>query len=121
MSIHLDEFNKIIMDLRSIATKFNDEDQDLILLCSLPLSLDNFVNSMLYDKDTISLVDVRSVLNSKELRTKLVAQGMNNQADVLFVKYSSSGRSSGRVSNQGEDNSCGNSKSNKKNVKVLLG
>lgn len=71
ISEYLDEFNKIIMDLRNIDMKLNEEDRALIVLCLLPVSFDNFVNSILYGRDTISLADVKSTLNSKELRTKL--------------------------------------------------
>jgi hypothetical protein len=56
---HLDECNKILMDLKNIDIQIDDEDQALILLCSLPKFFDNFVNSMLYGRDTISLVDVK--------------------------------------------------------------
>ena len=70
LSYHLDEFNKILMDLKNIDIQIDDEDQALILLCSLPEFFDNFVNSMLYGRDTISLVDVKSSLTSMELRTK---------------------------------------------------
>ncbi|MCV4608000.1 retrotransposon gag domain-containing protein, partial [Escherichia coli] len=68
---HLDEFNKIILDLKNMDIKFEDEDQALILLCSLPGSFDNFVNSMLYGRDTISIRDIKVSMNSKELRRKL--------------------------------------------------
>lgn len=44
----------------------DDKDQALILLCLLLDLFDNFVNSMLYGRDTISLADVKSDLNSME-------------------------------------------------------
>jgi hypothetical protein len=55
-------------------------------LCSLPNAFDNFVNSMLYGRDTISLAYVKSTLNSMELRTKLNSKGNDNRAEGLFVK-----------------------------------
>lgn len=75
---HLDEFNKIFMDLKNIDIQIDDEDQALILLYSLPEFFDNFVNSMLYGRDTILLVDVKSSLNSMELRTRLNGKGSDN-------------------------------------------
>lgn len=69
--VHLEEFNKIIMYLRNINIKLNKEDQALIVLCLLSMSFDNFVNLVLYGMKTSSLVDIKSTLNSKELRTKL--------------------------------------------------
>ena len=50
----------IILDLKNIDIKVDDNDQALILLCSLPEIFDNFINLMLYGKDTFSLVDVKS-------------------------------------------------------------
>jgi len=83
---HLDEFSKILMDLKNIDVQVDDEDQALILLCSLPDLFDNFVNSMLYGRDTISLAHVKSALNSVKLRTRLNGKGSDNQAEGLFVK-----------------------------------
>lgn len=74
------------MDLKNIDVQVDDEDQALILLCSLSDVFDNFVNSMLYGRDTISLADVKSALNSMELRTRLNEKGSDNQAGGLFVK-----------------------------------
>ena len=67
---HLDELNKILMDLKNIDVRIDEEDQALILLCLLPSSFENFINSMLYGRDTLSLKDVKSVLHFKELRQK---------------------------------------------------
>jgi hypothetical protein len=77
---------KLFWILKNIDIKVDDEDQALILLCSLPNVFDNFINSMLYGRDTISLADVKSALNSMELRTRLNGKGSDNQAEGLFVK-----------------------------------
>jgi hypothetical protein len=77
---HLDDFNRIILDLKNIDIKVDDEDQTLILLCSLPDVFDNFINSMLYGRDTISLVDIKSTLNFIKLRTRLNGKDSDNQA-----------------------------------------
>ena len=55
---HLDEFNKIVLDMKNLDIKLDDEDQALIMLCSLPASYENFVNSMLYGRESITLEDV---------------------------------------------------------------
>ncbi|GJY18729.1 retrovirus-related pol polyprotein from transposon TNT 1-94 [Tanacetum coccineum] len=65
---HLDALNSILMDLKNVEVKIDDEDVALILLVSLPPSLDNFVNFFVVGKDTITLKDVRSSLHSRELR-----------------------------------------------------
>ena len=83
---HLDEFNKIVLDMKNLDIKLDDEDQALIVLCSLPASYENFVNSMLYGRESITLEDVKASLNSAELRTKLNGNTSENKADGLFVR-----------------------------------
>jgi LTR polyprotein gag-polypeptide-like protein len=64
---HLDQLNTILLELRNIDIKIEDEDATLILLVSLPLSYENFVQSFIVGKDTITLEEVRSSLHTREL------------------------------------------------------
>lgn len=50
---YLTEFHKIIDDLENIEVKIDDDDNDLLLLSSLPRSFENFKNSLLYGKKCI--------------------------------------------------------------------
>jgi len=110
----------LILEMKNIDIKVDDEDQTLILLCSIPNIFDIFVNSMLYGRDTIYLVDVKSALNSLELRTMLNGKGSDNQADSLFIKVRSEnsfnfkGQSSERDSRKGKSRGQSQSKSKKK-------
>lgn len=63
---HLDEFNYIILDLQSIYVKIEEEDEDLLLLCSLPSSFKHFRETFFFGRDTLSIEDVKSSLLSKE-------------------------------------------------------
>ena len=65
---HIDEFNKVVLDLSNLDVKIDDEDQAVLLLCTLPSSYENFVDTIMFGKKTISMEDVKAALNSKELK-----------------------------------------------------
>ncbi|GKC93389.1 hypothetical protein Tco_1158831 [Tanacetum coccineum] len=62
-------------DLAAIDTAISNEDRALLLLTSLPLSDDNFVETLVYGRDTLKLEDVLATLNSRELQKMTKAKG----------------------------------------------
>ena len=59
---HVHNLNRIIFDLQGVVVKIEDDDQVIILLCSLPNSYENFVDTMLYGRDTLLVGDVKDAL-----------------------------------------------------------
>ncbi|GKC59699.1 hypothetical protein Tco_1087297 [Tanacetum coccineum] len=56
-SKYINEFHKLVGDLKTIDIVISDEDQALLLLTSLPSSYDNFVETLLYGWDIVKLED----------------------------------------------------------------
>nr|GEV02423.1 retrovirus-related Pol polyprotein from transposon TNT 1-94 [Tanacetum cinerariifolium] len=82
---HIDEFNKLILDLENIDIKIEDEDQTLMLLTSLPSSYENFVETLLYGSESLTMEDVLATLNSMELKKRI--EGTQKEiGDGLYVK-----------------------------------
>ncbi|KAH9780178.1 hypothetical protein KPL71_007988 [Citrus sinensis] len=85
MKDHLDEFNKLILDLENVSIILEDEDMALILLSSLPDSYEHFVDTLLYGRQTLTLKDVKNALESKDLKKR--ADGKEHIAgDGLVAK-----------------------------------
>ncbi|GJW00346.1 retrovirus-related pol polyprotein from transposon TNT 1-94 [Tanacetum coccineum] len=98
---HIDEFNKLILDLANIDIKIEDEDQALMLLTSLSSSYENFVNTLLYGRESLTMEDVLATLNLRELKKR--TKGTKEEAgDGLYVMGRSdhSGKAHSRGSSQ---------------------
>jgi len=59
---HLNIFNRILSDLLALEIKLEEEDKDLLLLSSLPLSYDHLATTIMYNKETLELEDVKQML-----------------------------------------------------------
>ncbi|GJW00834.1 retrotransposon protein, putative, ty1-copia subclass [Tanacetum coccineum] len=101
ISEHIDEFNKIILDLANIEVKFKDEDLDLLLLNSLPASYEHFVDTLLYGREALTLEGVMATLNSKEIKEKSKAK--EDDGEGLYVR--------GRIDRRDSRQSRGKSRS----------
>ncbi|GJS42266.1 retrovirus-related pol polyprotein from transposon TNT 1-94 [Tanacetum coccineum] len=84
ISEHIDEFNKIVLDLSDIEVNFKDEDLSLLLLTSLLASYKNFVDTLLYRGEDLTLKDVMATLNSKEIKERTKAKG--DDGEGLYVR-----------------------------------
>nr|GEW16433.1 retrotransposon protein, putative, Ty1-copia subclass [Tanacetum cinerariifolium] len=109
---HIDEFNKIVLDLANTEVKFKDEDLALLLLTSLPASYEHFMDTLLYGREALTLEDVMATLNSKEIKERSKAKG--NDGEGLYVK----GRTDRRDSRQSRGKSKSKSRGGRLNVQL---
>ncbi|GJZ57226.1 retrotransposon protein, putative, ty1-copia subclass [Tanacetum coccineum] len=63
ISEHIDEFNKIVLDLANIEVKFEDEDLALLLPTSVPASYEQFMDTLLYGREALTLEDAQALLD----------------------------------------------------------
>ncbi|GKD39375.1 hypothetical protein Tco_1259582, partial [Tanacetum coccineum] len=83
-------WKKVRGDLAAIDTTLSDEDQALLLLTSLPSFYDNFMDTLLYGRDTLKLEDVLATINSMELQKMTEAKGDGGEG--LYVRWRSGPR-----------------------------
>ncbi|KAH9782268.1 hypothetical protein KPL71_008823 [Citrus sinensis] len=85
----------------------DDEDKVMILLCSLPSSFEHLVDTLMYGRQTLTMVDVKETLSSKAATKR-----DSREAEGLMAR----GRSEKKESNKGKKKI---SKSKSKNMKCF--
>lgn len=50
---HISQFITLLNDLKNVEVHIDDEDQAMLLLCSLPLSYKSFKEALIYGRDKI--------------------------------------------------------------------
>ncbi|GKG01295.1 retrovirus-related pol polyprotein from transposon TNT 1-94, partial [Tanacetum coccineum] len=83
-----------------IDIEIEDEDQALMLLTSLPSSYENFIKTLLYGRESLTMEDVLATLNSRELK-KRTESTKEETGDGLYVR--------GRSDHSGKAHSSGTS------------
>ncbi|KAG5624917.1 hypothetical protein H5410_010135 [Solanum commersonii] len=106
---HLDAFNKLVMDLQTAGIKKDEETLTCASLFSLTSKYRDIENSMMYNKEPITLEQVRQALNSCDVRMHFDGD-KGDEANGIFVR--------GRTNKQGRNKLKYRSKSrvNKKNA-----
>ncbi|KAL5791041.1 hypothetical protein ACOSQ2_005929 [Xanthoceras sorbifolium] len=84
---HIDEFSTILMDLENMEISYDDEDQALMLLRSLPPSYKHFRDTLIYSRQTLKLKVIKASLFSKDLIDKELGTSRNDSpAEGLLVR-----------------------------------
>ncbi|GJZ80425.1 zinc finger, CCHC-type containing protein [Tanacetum coccineum] len=65
-----------------------DEDQALMLLTSLPSSYENFVETLLYGRESLTMEDVLATLNSRELKKRTEGTRGGTSKRKCFICHS---------------------------------
>ena len=52
---HMNAFNQVVTDLARLSVKIDEEDKAILLLCSLPLSYEHLITTMMYARKPLSL------------------------------------------------------------------
>ncbi|MFQ6652427.1 hypothetical protein Gotur_024300, partial [Gossypium turneri] len=63
---HIIQFITLLNDLKNVEVHINDEDQAMLLLCSLPPSYKYFRETLIYDRDKLSFEYVKGHLLSRD-------------------------------------------------------
>ncbi|MFQ6656019.1 hypothetical protein Gotur_026302, partial [Gossypium turneri] len=84
---HIIQFITLLNNLKNVEVHIHDEDQAMLLLCSLPPSYKSFRETLIYGKDKLSFKDVKGHLLSKDkLNNELhLDSKIDRQASVLIA------------------------------------
>jgi hypothetical protein len=81
---HTDDFNKLILDLSNIDVVLEEEDQAVIFLTSLTHSYEHFVDTLMYGRDILTIEEVLSAVNSRELKKRTENQEETSGSGLML-------------------------------------
>ncbi|KAK0583590.1 hypothetical protein LWI29_038519 [Acer saccharum] len=82
---HLDNYNKILVDLQNLDVEISDEDKALLLLNSLPETYEHLTTTLLYGKDEVKFIDVSNALVNNEYQKKDQLDHRDSTSEALTV------------------------------------
>ncbi|MBA0768889.1 hypothetical protein Gotri_017664 [Gossypium trilobum] len=84
---HISQIITLLNDLKNVEVHIDDEDQTMLLLCSLPPSYKSFKKTLIYGRDKLSFKDVKSHLLSRDKldNESGLDSKTNRQASVLVA------------------------------------
>ncbi|MFQ6622959.1 hypothetical protein Gotur_001508, partial [Gossypium turneri] len=84
---HISQFITLLNNLKNVEVKIDDENQAMLLLCSLPSSYKSFRETLIYGRDKLSFEDVKRHLLSKDkLNNEFGSDSkVDRQASVLVA------------------------------------
>ena len=68
---HIQKFNQVCSEVMSLDVKIDEEDSTLQLLCSLSVSYNGLITTLMYGKETLNFKEVVGVLRSNKQRERL--------------------------------------------------
>ena len=82
---HIDNFNQIVLSLKNIDVAVDDEDQVVLLLNSLSRAYENFVDTIIFGRNSLSMEEVKTTLQSWKLKRRITdSYGGISSSDQRF-------------------------------------
>ena len=86
ISSHIDEFNKLIVDLLNLDETFKDERKAMLLIGFIHDELDHFCINLIHGKEKLSIGEVCSALLNYEIRKKNQREHRDESVEALTVR-----------------------------------
>ena len=89
ISSHIDEFNKLNVDLLNLEETFKDERKTMLLFGSFPDELDHICMTLIHRKEKLSFQEVCSTLLNYEIQNEDKKEHQDESMEALTVRVHS--------------------------------
>ena len=86
ISSHINEFNKLIVDLLNLDETFKDEHKAMALISSLPDEFDHLCISLIHGKEKLFFEEVCTALLNYEIRKKDKREHQDESVQALTMR-----------------------------------